>query len=483
MANRGLSDHEISLVKAMINQGMPAQDICGYLFRPGRSLNPAGVYEIKGGRRGAEVPAATAAELAAWLQSHPFFGASDEADNLAKLRKELRGILRFRRGVAGIVCDPSETNRIEFKEAFQPQSFNDYCRSLIAYANHAGGFIIFGINNNKNVIGLQGPKFRTFDQKNVSELIKDLVSPTVRWSSFNMSVAGLDLGVFYAEEADVKPLVTLKNHGSVKANSIYFRYEGETALIRAGDLHSIIQKREQEAVQAAISKLHQISGIGLDNAAVVDITSGEVFPPEGRAQQREEEDKAVAQIVIRKEEITDRDVLLDFIEDAKPVDPLAYLRQSAHESVRWLPLFYYVRLSSLAPTEVAALLGSSNTSKPGALKHICQRLNHQITAYRSYVGRSPLSMLKQLKTGKLPAADDLSAARHFAASLATLESPVSLPEAELRAALRYMLELYTRFDRDSAIASNMRRSAARVDELLYGPPAMQFQQTRAPDRG
>jgi hypothetical protein len=255
MANRGLSDSEIAVIKAMLLQGMHAQDICGFLFKPNRSLNPAGVYEIKSGKRAASIAALSPGELDAWFKNHPYFGAIADADLVSELRKELRGLLRPRRTDGGVVVDPIETSRLEFKETFHGQSFPDYCRSLIGYSNHAGGFILFGITNDRKVTGLVTQAFKTFDQKTLSETIKDLVSPTVRWTSFSMTLLEIDVGVLYATEAELKPLMTLRNRDKIRGDTVYFRYEGETAPIRAGDLHAIIREREQLAIQAAIAKL------------------------------------------------------------------------------------------------------------------------------------------------------------------------------------------------------------------------------------
>jgi hypothetical protein len=40
----------------------------------------------------------------------------------------------------------------------------------------------------------------------------------------------------------------------------------------------------------------------------------------------------------------------------------------------------------------------------------------------------------------------------------------------MRAALRRIVELYIKYKNDPEVGSNMRRSAARVDELLFGLP-------------
>ena len=471
MANRGLSDIEIGVIKAMLLKGMPAQDICGYMFRPNRSLNPAGVYEIRAGKRGAEVPPMTPDELESWLKNHPYFGTIADADQISELRKELRGLLRPTRSENQVLVDPTETARLEFKEAFHHLSFPDYARSLIGYSNHCGGFIIFGINNDRRIVGLKGQSFKNLDQKNVSELLKDLVSPSVRWTSFSMTILEMEIGVLYAEEAELKPLVTMKNHDKLKGSTIYFRYEGETAAIRAGDLHAIIREREQMAVQSAISKLQQITGIGLENSAIVDISSNELHTDSashGSAQVAAQESLGAPRVVVKKAGISDMDILLDFINAVETLDPIAYLRQAAHEPVRWLPLFFYARMTGLSDEAIIDELKRSPVSKPGTVRHMRQRLSSEISAFKSYIGGAPQTFLTQLQQGIIPEIRDRASARHFSMALSGIRSEAAPSEHVMRTALRRMVELYTRYSQDAAIGSNMRRSAARVDELLHG---------------
>lgn len=470
MANRGLTDQEISVIKGMLAIGMPAQDICGYMFRPNRSLNPAGVYEIKAGKCGASIAPLGDTEVETWIKSHPYFGTIATADRISDLRKELRGIIRVQRASDGSVyADPAETACLEFKETFHPKSFAEYCRSLIAYANHQGGFIVFGVSDNKKVVGLKGQGFRSFDPKAVSELVKEIATPSIRWHAFSMTALEVEIGAFYAEEAEIKPIITLKNIDKIKANTVYFRYEGETAQIRAGDLQNIISDREKMAVQSAISKLQQISGIGIDSAQIVDAS----FPPhvDPTADLVPTNDVSIQNtknIVIRESGITDNDILLAFINDSPPNLPLLYLQQSSHESVRWLPLFYYGRLTGLSRDAIVAELKKFPGAKHGALSHMQMRLERKISAYKPYVGAKSGLHLAKLKSGEIPVFADRRAARNFAMALITLPDNMEIPATVLRAALKSILDAYHAYNKDAAIGSSMRRSAARVDEVLYG---------------
>ncbi len=460
MANRGLSDEEIGIIKGMLANGMAAQDICGYMFRPNRSLNPAGVYEIKSGKCGANIPAKSGSDVDHFIQNHPYFGQLATADRIAELRKEIRGILRLQKTEAGSFVDPKETDRIEFKETFHLQSLPVYAKSLIGYANNSGGFILFGIKDSGQVVGLTSDSFKKLDSQKFSQTLTDLVSPTIRWGSFQFTFNDLEIGCLYSEESDQKPHVTLKNADGVKAHQVYFRYEGETAQIRAGDLMAIIRQRENDAIQHAISKLQQIAGIGINESAIVK--SDQSF-----LDSKQLEQVYVDRDVYKKSNLTDFDILNDFINGSIQTDSKFYIDQSAHETVRWLPLFFYMSEGNLKKTDVLEILQNSKIAKPGGAKHIRQRINGTITAYRAYVGAGQKKCLDDLKSGSIPQNSNLAKARHLSSCLIGLSKEHEFTPAFLRAVLQQILDDYERHNRDSAIGSNMRRSAARVDELLY----------------
>ncbi|MBX7496459.1 ATP-binding protein [Qipengyuania sp. 6B39] len=455
MANRGLTDSEIALVKGMLARGMPAQEICGFLFRPNRSLNPAGVYEIRSGQIGGQIPAASAADTQHYLENHPYFGEMAVADRIAELRKELRGILNFRKDGDNWVADPKESARLEFKETFHLKSLADYSRSLVGYANNSGGFIVFGIADDQRILGLQNDHFRKLDSKKFSEFLKDTVNPSIPWGSFQFTFRGFELACLFAHESEEKPHMTLKNAGSMKANQTYYRYEGETAVIRAGELSAIIRRRENDAVQHAISKLQQIAGLGI-RAAEVSVPSEN---PDAVIVERE---------VVRKSTISDRDILADFINANLNASPSDYIEQSAHEIVRWLPIYYYMNEGGLAKRDVEELLKVSKIAKPGGSKHILDRVSGKASAYKQYVGRGERECLKELRSGKIPKESDLKKARHLSGCLMCLESKENFDGPFLKAVLNQSLHDFEAHGQDPVIGSNMRRSAARVDELIHG---------------
>ena len=71
--NSGLNDDEIALIKAMLargkEKGFTAQKILSYLSTPERTVNVARLYEIRDGKRGAEIISASDTQLDLFLAS------------------------------------------------------------------------------------------------------------------------------------------------------------------------------------------------------------------------------------------------------------------------------------------------------------------------------------------------------------------------------------------------------------------------------
>ena len=95
-----------------------------------------------------------------------------------------------------------------------------------------------------------------------------------------MSVGGTSLGVLYVEKHDHAPIVALKNIASdVKEGGIYYRYVGETRLIKPGELRQIIANREKRAIADFSQRMARVA---VGASATLDMETGEVRGPSGR---------------------------------------------------------------------------------------------------------------------------------------------------------------------------------------------------------
>ena len=73
-----------------------------------------------------------------------------------------------------------ESNTLEFKESFHNKSWIQYSKTMAAYANNRGGYIIFGIKDKpREVVGLKNNHFETLSQEQFTDYINSLFAPEI----------------------------------------------------------------------------------------------------------------------------------------------------------------------------------------------------------------------------------------------------------------------------------------------------------------
>jgi hypothetical protein len=65
-----LSRQEVAIIKAMLAERFPSQDILAYFSRPGRSINMLRISEIRSGKKWGDVPRASDEALRAYVDSY-----------------------------------------------------------------------------------------------------------------------------------------------------------------------------------------------------------------------------------------------------------------------------------------------------------------------------------------------------------------------------------------------------------------------------
>src|SRR3954454_21746883 len=75
-----------------------------------------------------------------------------------------------------------ESSQIEFKETFNFGSRSKYARTMAAYANTRGGYIIFGVKPSPHELaGVNINKFEQTDSSKLTEYLNTCLSPELQW--------------------------------------------------------------------------------------------------------------------------------------------------------------------------------------------------------------------------------------------------------------------------------------------------------------
>ena len=137
-----------------------------------------------------------------------------------------------------------ESNTVEFKESFNKNSMAKYAKTLAAYSNNRGGYIIFGIKDNpRQIIGLKNNNFENLNQEQFTDAINSLFAPAIEWEcgtlAIQMTVKQVPdtfgesetkvienkIGWIYAAESEQKPIVAQKtdNGEKIVSGDVYYR--------------------------------------------------------------------------------------------------------------------------------------------------------------------------------------------------------------------------------------------------------------------
>lgn len=98
------------------------------------------------------------------------------------------------------LIEEGENIQCEFKRKFSTQ--DKIAREMIAFANTKGGYIIFGVDDDKKVVGVES-------EKEVAELIKDVAKnycePILNYEISFLEYEGKELVIVEIPESDNKP--------------------------------------------------------------------------------------------------------------------------------------------------------------------------------------------------------------------------------------------------------------------------------------
>ncbi len=141
-----------------------------------------------------------------------------------------------------------ESDTLECKQNFNWANKINYGKLFCSFANHIGGYVIFGVRDKPHeLIGLQNDRFSNKDLSEITQYLNEHFSPSIRWHSYEHEQERKKFGIIYVAELKDKPVMCIEHDTRtsdiIKEGEIYYRYCGQTKVIRAVDLHGIINER------------------------------------------------------------------------------------------------------------------------------------------------------------------------------------------------------------------------------------------------
>lgn len=172
-----------------------------------------------------------------------------------------------------------ERDEYDFKAELEnsPKGRADLVKDISSLANTGGGLLIYGVRNKKHE-GIPSEGLKAYDPANLSNLIKDHLSPVPSITSEEISHLGLIFPVVKIAGAENTPIIVSKKISDAKSTlliregEIYVRQNTQTVLIQTeAQARKLIERFVESGINHQISKLFPI----LSKLAPISSSDGE----------------------------------------------------------------------------------------------------------------------------------------------------------------------------------------------------------------
>ena len=176
-----------------------------------------------------------------------------------------------------------ERHNLEYKEAFGLSSWAKYAKTMAAFANNQGGYILFGIKDSPREVKGVNAAFNDFKQEKFTESLNSLFSPELIWDCGTVDVDGVLIGFIYTEESYSKPVISLRSESSEKINSgdVFYRYRGRSEKIKYPEMNRIIEERAKKERDQILKLMETIRKSDTTNLGIVNYNNGRFSTPYG----------------------------------------------------------------------------------------------------------------------------------------------------------------------------------------------------------
>lgn len=307
-----------------------------------------------------------------------------------------------------VILKNKESQQIEYKKSFSMANIDEYLRLFCSFANFKGAYIIFGIENEtRKMVGLKNDKFEKIDSSRITQCINGKLSEGLKWEACIHELNGMKFGIIYIHPSQMKPVMCISNSSKFKESEIYYRYGGETRLIRPTELQKIIGDRIKKERKSWQNLLNKIASISPEEAFIADSSDGSIdfqgkkiyidedllsqlnIMKEGQFHEEEgtpiyklkEEIENISGVFVTKTKpkAIHRNEFYDAFFGGKCDYPNEYLKSLVYETSYYLPLWFFIKKSGKNLEEICNMLSSVRNCNRHVQRKVLERIKSDST--------------------------------------------------------------------------------------------------------
>lgn len=281
-----------------------------------------------------------------------------------------------------------ESGKLEFKEAFHFGSADDYAKTMAAFANTAGGYLVYGVKDKpRTVIGLKTEAFDSLDPARLTQTLNSILAPEIQWDAHIHQIQGKKVGIIYVHEAQTKPVLCLKTTKEIQEGAIYYRYRGRSEKIRYPELRQLLDNEREKERGLWTQTLQRMAHIGIENVGVLNSVTGEISGGKGSFLISEDllphiqfihkgtfveaggqptlklvgeafpiNSQLVQPTRFVRSPLHGSDILKAFVRRESVLTPLDYVKQICFEPSQFYPIHFFINQTSVKLSDVIAEL-------------------------------------------------------------------------------------------------------------------------------
>jgi len=317
-----------------------------------------------------------------------------------------------------------ESSTLEFKESFSVQALCKYAKTMAAFANKDGGYIIFGVKDKpRTVVGLNSDTFELFDEEKLVKKLNEFFAPEIRYERRVVPYGDVNIGVIYVYASKNKPIIC-KGHFQngervvLREGAIYYRYNGQTSEIKYSDLIILLDNKLSAERDSWLKAITKMASVGMGKVSLLNMSNGELLLNGGKAKVYIDSDtmkeikfikegefsekkgaptlKLIGEVpsvtgaVIKKSNpvekivptnITEKYYLQTYLNQTGTDSPLSYIDAYCGFSVKYMPFYYYAYLETKTNPEFnkeklrSEIIKNKEDCKQGK-KHLLARIEN-----------------------------------------------------------------------------------------------------------